>query len=198
MNGKTLTPQGFWEAFAQEFRQWWNGDPSLKDKYETNKPWTRAMTCFLSTLGETLDYAPDYEWLSRIDVCYFLSRDDTWVDWAEWSCEAAIEHENDGLESSKEECSKLMSINAGLKVLITYYHANDGDGDQLENSLNVYLDDFKRIYDGRKYHQENDQYLFIILPDSSLFGKGTKTAYAYTFDGQSCRKRLAKQDIFSE
>ena len=194
MNGKILTPQDFWEDFVQEFKQWWNGDPSLKDAYKQNKPWTCKITCFLTKLGKDRKYFPDYEWLSRIDVCYFTCCAD---DWAEWSCEAAIEHENAGLESSKVECSKLMSINAGLKVLITYYHENDAA--HIEIRMHDYLVEFKRIYDSRKYHQEKDQYLFIILPDSALFDKGTKTAYAYIFDGQFCPEQpLAKQDIFSK
>jgi hypothetical protein len=127
---------------------------------------------FLLDFGRDLGYYPDYEWLSRIDVSYFSKSD---LDWSEWSCEVAIEHENDGIVKSREECSKFTSVNAGLKVLITYY----GEQDDLKS----YLKDFKRIYDSRKYHQNDDSYVFIFSPNEPALNIG-KDCVVYKFENK--------------
>jgi hypothetical protein len=185
MDDKNNTPDQFWRTFSGEFNKWWNEDNAKKKgAYELNKKWTSKILCFLEELGETLGYFPDREWLARIDVCYFSNFG---KDWSEWSCEVAIEHENDGLESAKNECSKLMSINAALKVLITYYN----ESDDFEN----YIDDFKRIYTSRRYHQEHDKYLFIFFPNSSILEKG-KGCNVYKFEGNQRQLIIKDIDIF--
>jgi hypothetical protein len=170
-----MSPESFWKLFKDKFTEWWN-TPNSADKYEDFK-YDSTRTCrmrlFLMNLGCKNYHYPYYverEAFPHIDVGYFSEY--TPCDWAKWSFEIAIEHENKEYPAWRDECSKLMGINAGLKVLIAYWS-------EPISQLKTEIEEFPDIYDSRRYHQEKDQYLFIFIPRGKY--KETESFVVYEF-----------------
>jgi len=116
---------------------------------------TCLMKLLLVELGNEEGYYVETEAFPHIDIGYFSNSSKT--EWAKWSFEIAIEHENKKNPSWQEECSKLMGINAGLKVLISYFS-------ETKEKLYDEINEFSDIYQSRLYHQKEDKYLFIFIP----------------------------------
>jgi hypothetical protein len=176
---KRMTPNDFWVYFKNELDMWWNVE--RKTKYTAFKDDTKR-TClmlpFLVDIGQKKKFHVETEAFPHIDVGYFS--DCTKSEWSKWSFEVAIEHENKPCPHWHDECSKLMGINAGLKVLITYFSETT---DELYNEIN----EFQGIYKSRLYHQCDDNYLFVFIPlpevDKSEFDKTDKySVYEYKND----------------
>jgi len=129
-----------------------------------NNTWTAYLIDFLARLAPQFSCVSEPQY-RQIDVPYF---DRTGHDWSEWAMEAAIEVENRD-RIWVEEISKLLLLNAGLKVLIAY--ENDPTTPRETH--------FPAIYRSRKYNNTAG-WLFIfgprILPATHDFS-------AYKFDG---------------
>ena len=168
-----MTPEKFWDKFSQEFNKKFF-DESLKSvKSWTDKTeWTSWMKDLLIHLGEQFGYYPDCEYWPKIDIGFFSNSGKYW---SKWSFEVAIEHENAHWPAWKEELNKLMAINAGLKVLITYRFESYDD-------LIKKLNEFVEIYKSRKYHQESDSYLLIFAPLDEIWDD--EDFLAFSFDGE--------------
>jgi hypothetical protein len=124
------------------------------------------MTQFLAGMAPAFGCHADREFWPRVDISYFdrCGGDE----WAEWSREAAIEHEAQS-DWTHEVC-KLIEINAGLKVLIAY------PADR--NEIDAVLNKLPAIHQSRKYVSSPCKYLFIFGP-----GEGLDDFVAFTFDG---------------
>lgn len=174
--------ESLWEKIALAFEE---NIGALNDVYPNFKPYTKALTDILVKLGEQYYGHVDTEYWPRVDISYFDHCTNS--DWDEWAREVAIEIENSC--TWDEELNKLFCINAGIKVLITYH---DGPADEMLNFLNG---EFKRIYDSRKYHQANDQYLIIFGPTSTVDLLERREFMAFSFDGKEA-VQLKTYDIF--
>ena len=170
-----MTAEEFWEKFSEEFNKKFFDESLKSDETWAYKPeWTNWMKDLLIELGEQFGYYPDCEYWPRVDIGLFSNSGE---EWSEWSFEVAIEHENVCWPAWKKELNKLMAINAGLKVLITY---REEPYDDLMKKLN----EFREIYKSRKYHQEHDNYLLIFGPlDNNDFWE-YEDFLAFSFDGE--------------
>jgi hypothetical protein len=180
-----LTPESFWKIYSTEFKNFWfNNEKENIRSYPNYKSWTENMMNFLEKLAYH-DFIISKEYWPRIDCGYFSKAGDNW---SEWSFEVAIEHENKVWPAWQNECCKLMIINAGLKVLITY---------QSEGKIELpnHFSKFFTIYKSRKYHEINDQWLFIIAPNMNRWGK--EDIIAYKFDGKTLPFEIGSLNIFS-
>jgi hypothetical protein len=139
---------------------------TLDAELRYNNNWTPYIIDFLARLAPQFSCIgePSYR---GIDVPYF---DRTGHDWSEWAMEAAIEVENRD-RTWLEEISKLLLLNAGLKVLIAY--END------PKTAHEMLARFPAIYHSRKYNNAAG-WLFIFGPRTL---PPTHDFSAYTFDG---------------
>jgi hypothetical protein len=161
-----IMPEAFWAKFSTTLQQrwkpevdgWWFGP-------NNRKPRTKFMTAVLTDLARDFGCHCECEY-RKVDVSYFDHIANG--DWSEWSWEAAIELEN--ADSWRDEASKLMEINAGLKVLIAYV-----DNKKHEE----FLDRLLAIYQSRKYVTKPCNWLFIF----GLFGKPDWDFIAIKFDG---------------
>jgi len=171
---KILDPKIFWEEFSKYFHEEYYKNESLSNKiYENNtKKWTKWMTKFLKNFGENNGFHTSCEYWPRIDIGYF-SNDG--LNWGKWAYEIAIEHKNGIWPTWQDEICKLMIINAGLKVLIAYRKKPYAE---LKKALN----EIKNIYKSRKYHQINDNYLFIFGPTPDIREK--EDFLAFSFNGK--------------
>ena len=195
MSTINISPEIFWKQFSTKlFKIWSNFSDEEKEIYSNYSKWTKFMTDFLYKLGEDFGFnAIMSEYWPRVDVGYFINSDENTVEeigtnWSKWSFEVAIEHENNVWPAWKDECNKLMVINAGLKILITYR-------DESKNYLNDKLSEFRDIYKSRKYHQINDQWLFIIGPNMNIWKE--EDFVAYMFDGENITDITNDNKIFS-
>jgi hypothetical protein len=163
-----VKPAHFWTVFSEALRaDWKNPEKQLREKYNTREPWTLYISDFIERLAVEFGCITEREYFARIDVCYFNR---SGGDWTEWAMEVAIEVEND--VNWTEELSKLLMVNAGLKVLIAY--ENDPD------RIAALLSEFTRIHASRKYHTKNCGWLFIF---GSREIPSTRDFVAFTFNG---------------
>jgi len=163
-----VKPEQFWAAFSNKLRLDWNDQQKqVSQFYNHAKPWTSYITGLVKNLSVEFACIADTEYWPRIDVVYF---DRVREDWGEWALEVAIELEND--ESWCQELSKLLMVNAGLKVLIAYEH---------HLNLKEILSHFIDIHKSRKYMTENCEWLLVfgprVIPASHDF-------VAFKFDGK--------------
>lgn len=153
---KKMSPEEFWDSFAKRLRNKLGDSQGWREKYESSPAWTRFMMEFLEELGSALGFTDEGE-ISReyyrIDLGYYKVSEPHI-----WDFEVAIEHEN---SPSKwlEEFMKLIHINCGLKVIITYH-----DYGNRRTSLKEKLDEVKELYSDRRYRQGDDNWLFIFGP----------------------------------
>jgi hypothetical protein len=111
-----MSPDDFWKYFADEYKRWWYAnEEENKVSYEKDGLWSEKILPFLERLGKK-KYCVQKECWPKIDIGYFS---DCRVEWSPCVLEVAIEHENKLWPDWKTECSKLVGINAGLKVIIT-------------------------------------------------------------------------------
>jgi hypothetical protein len=159
-----IEPREFWEVFAKNLRQKFQGRKSdFRDAYYSRgTEWTVHMTEFLSVLAGKFEpeLHVDREYWPRIDVAYFS--DCTPKDWSKWSLEVAIEHETKEDWHENELC-KLMLVNAGLKVIIAH---DDNPHDWMKNG---FFEEFVEILKSRKYNNEA-HWLFIVGPKNRWNG----------------------------
>ena len=144
-----ITPERFWQVFASELRKDFVAKrQAMRRRFKDFTPRTKYMTKLLDTrikghFSGTMQSKNCYEgeFWPRIDVAYFDKPNGLWDPWA---LEVAIEHENDPAVGTRanekwhEECCKLLLLNAGLKVLITYRWVSDA-------KLKRALGEFKKI-----------------------------------------------------
>lgn len=165
-----ISAEKFWIIFAK----------ALKDKlkkhdrnklYGSNKKWTKFVINLLEEIGYTEfkceSVVPEY--FRKIDVCYFdkSGKDD----WTKWAMEVAIEHENDG-KTWMNECNKLMLISCGLKVVFLEYKKSKKEIIKIKA-------DFKEKYKSRKYHIEDEAWLFVFFPNMMIWGDNDYLAYEF-------------------
>ncbi len=156
-NKPQVSSEKFYESFCAGFKDKATQEV-LKETYHDNSSWTLFMTTLLHGLGKKLNFHVDFEFWPRTDIAYFDNY--TPDNWYEWSYEVAIEIENDS-ETWEEECHKLMLLQCGLKVLITY-------ADKDISHTKERLDKFLECYKSRKYNRINEEYLFVFLPWSTI------------------------------
>ena len=185
-----ISAEDFWIAFSEEFhKKYYLNKKASNEAYGSDDPWTAWMNDFIMQLGKQLNYHVEYEYFDRCDYAYFS--DSGVENWGKWSWEVAIEHENDGWPKLHEELHKLMLINAGLKVLISYRKRTN-----TPEFLASDFAEFKEIYKSRKYHQEDDNYLFIYGPELSLWEK--EDFLAFSFDGKEVINITKNKNTFLE
>lgn len=165
-----VKPEHFWTIFSETFRADWNDSKKQASQfYNDAAKWTPYITEFIKNLSARFSCIAKTEWWPKIDVCYF---DRNGGAWEEWALEVAIELENN--LNWQEELSKLLAVNAGLKVLIAYENE--------PQRINEVLDQFVRIHGARKYPTSNCGWLFIfgprLIPASFDF-------VAFSFDGHA-------------
>lgn len=164
-----VKPEQFWTIFSQTLRADWNDSAKLVRQYYNHAtPWTTYITDFVKNLSPRFSCIPYTEYWPRIDVGYF---DKFGEDWSEWALEVAIELENK--MDWHQELSKLLMVNAGLKVLIAY----EDDYQRIHEAL----DHFIRIHTSRKYLTNNCGWLFIFGP---RLIPAIRDFVAFTFDGK--------------
>ena len=162
-----ISPEAFWAEFSKALRQRWNLEEVDSFWFNDWPKRTVLMTDVVEKLAITFDCHCQCEY-RKYDVCYFDHSANG--DWNEWSLEAAIEIENK--DSWPDEVSKLMEINAGLKVLIAYV-----DNQKI---LDEFWERLPKIYLSRKYVTKPCNWLFIF----GFFGKPDWDFIAYKFDGE--------------
>ncbi len=153
---KTPSPEQFWQVFAKEISDRLNCISNKKKVrcYNVDKKWTGFMRRSIKIILKKFEYSineisPEY---LRIDytVCPGESN-------VRWNLDIAIEHENKpGLW--EDELTKLVHINCGLRVLISYYD-NKKDRDLVEIKEKI-LNNISQ----RKYYQEDQKWVFIFGP----------------------------------
>lgn len=167
-----VKPAHFWTVFSEALRTDYS-DPQkqVRDKYDHAKPWTLYISELTESLSGKFSCIADREYWPRIDVSYF---DKAGKEWAEWALEVAIELENN--ENWIEELSKLLMVNAGLKVLIAYENSRE--------RIMELLSEFTRIHASRKYRTSNCGWLFIFGPRQIDAIEGAIHDFvAFTFNG---------------
>jgi len=150
-----IKPKYFWENFKNEFVKRKRKNPKFMEKYSLNKDWTIEVKDLIEDFAYNIMSCKSSvkEYWPKLDIAIFDKCQDE--EWSEWALEVAVEVENN-IKTVKNEIRKLMLINAGLKVLITYYISND----EIDNILT----ETSKIYKSRKYYTENDTWLFIFAP----------------------------------
>jgi hypothetical protein len=137
--------------------------------FSHNQQWTKYITKVLEDIGDKIKVATyEKEHWPRLDLSFFDKCGD---DWGEWALEVGIEHEND-IKTCCKEIQKLLLLNCGLKVLITYYGKD-------RNEIERIMKEFKSNYASRKYHTENDLWLFIFGPSYSIQDGAPFIVYQY-------------------
>lgn len=170
-----VKPEEFWQEFSKKFREKWFSNVDKGEKaYGNDSLLTPWMMGLLEDLKDSFncEVTATEHW-PKIDLGFFNR--ETATEWEEWSLEIAIEHENKNWPHWQDEVRKLMMLNAGLKVLISYRKESK---EKLENQLN----EFVKIYQSRKYHTENDSWLFIFGPNMLIWNDND--FIAYKFDGK--------------
>jgi hypothetical protein len=167
-----VKPEKFWAVFSEKLRSEWN-DPQkqVPARYIDKRQRTHDITNLVKNLAPNFDCISDVEFHARIDVCYF-DKGLNCPEWSEWALEVAIEIENEAYWY--QELCKLLLVNAGLKVLITYE-------DYPVTTNHQTLVDFARYYRSRKYHSSKSGWLFIFGP--RLIAPN-QDFVAFTFDGE--------------
>ena len=164
-----------WEKISNKIKK---NKTQLINLYSNPTEYTKYFTELLIKIGNESEYTVDLEYWPRVDVSFFDRTTDT--NWAEWAREVAIEIENDS-RRWKEELDKLFAINAGKKVLITYWDKTDKEIFEYLN--NDKADSFISIYKSRKYHQVDDDYLIIFGPEKySRKERKNFTAFRFTYN----------------
>ena len=196
-----IDPIHFWNVFSESLHNkfYKNNDKQIRtfNIYQNNKPWTKFLTKFLLDLSEEFSCNSMKEYWPKVDVAYF---NDTRDYWDKWSFEVAIEIENDSKTWWKSEFNKLMSLNCGLKVIVTY---DSTDNASLlkwlnGNGANDDYSNIRKIYKSRKYHQKNDNWLIIFGPcaDKKNNYSSLDDFRAFTFSGDKFTQ-LEKKKILS-
>jgi hypothetical protein len=183
---ESIKPIEFWDKFSDRFNaMWFKNYKKSNEKYESDALWTNYIFKFLEDFGKKLGFETiSKEYWPRLDICYFSGSEENW---STWSLEVAIEHENKPWPDWQNECNKLMMINAGLKVLFTYYKDN-------KTKFKNNLDKFIEIYMSRKYHQTNDQWLFIAAPTMNIWDNNDFVAFQ--FDGNKLEEITNGKNTF--
>lgn len=182
-----ITPLRFWDKFAERLKKdisELNDRSDWLAKCKSSTEWTAFMTKSLIQLGKDLGFDKKRgigTEFYRIDLGYFVVHDPVkdiegkFYDY-NWDLEVAIEHENNS-STWYYEFVKLVHINCGLKVLITYHKHNNKDT-EFKNKFDILLD----LYRPRQYTQRNDRWLLIFGPTSNNLDKDF---VAYKFDGKN-------------
>ncbi len=178
MSREIIKAESFWSNFAEELKEKFKNDISWKNKYNNNKLWTKFIFEFLwDFASKTYNYSKlrerSTEYL-RTDMGFY-DIDKTTEDIAskynefEWDFDIAIEHENDET-AWLDEFVKLVHVNCGLKVLISYYRYYDKNGNITEPEEIIKI--AEKIYNTRKYKNLNDNWLIILGPCFDDMEKG--------------------------
>ena len=169
-----IIPDDFWSFFRNIIKEYYKTERRKFEKcYSSNSTWTKYLTNLLEKEVPkkfSLHSVMKEYWL-RVDIAFFDKCAD---DWAKWSWEIAVELENNA-HTWWQECNKLMAVNSGLKVLITYYDTN-----LIE--LKDQMVKFASIYNSRKYHTRDDQWLIVFGPMDPFSQSGDKKFYAFKLD----------------
>lgn len=184
-NPKNITVQELWNQISSMLSK---SIRDLKKYSHLTKRYTSFIIDRLAELDLNKGYHVDKEYWPRVDVSFFNR--ETENNWMEWSREIAIEHENDA-GTWDEELDKLFAINAGIKVLIAY--SDDTDEELFEYLTSTEPGSFQSIYKSRKYHTENDRYLFVFGP--VIGSKKRKCFSAFSFAGKKVKQLKNTVDI---
>jgi hypothetical protein len=171
---KPIVAEEYWMALSDTIKYMYISSPKyFRRCYSSNRKWTRYFTRMLIKIGsDKFGFrAIEKEYWPRVDVSYFDKIGD---DWGKWAMEVGIEIENN-FHTCTNELRKLMLINCGLKVMITYYQKDRNEIDKL-------LNDFSKIYKSRKYHTENDNWLLAFFP-AYLDRNNAFFAFGFNKDG---------------
>lgn len=183
-----ISPEKFWTSFSTNFRNEWAKNPdNFISNYLSNKDLTNFITKLLLNMKSEFNCeVASKEYWPRVDIAYFNFEAD---EWGEWALEAAIEHENMPWPSWQEECRKLMLTTAGLKTLISYRNES-------EDVLHKRLKEFQKIFKSRKYHQIDENWLFIFGPTADVWDE--YDFVAYKFDGTNFTDITGQSPTFHE
>jgi hypothetical protein len=123
----------------------------------------------------------------RIDLGYYYYpyKRNNKLNKYEWDADVVIEHEND-TKDWYDEFVKLVHINCGLKVIITYYKFGDKENDSPKGK---HEKEIKKLYANRKYKNDKDEWLFIFGPYES----SNQDFVAYKFSGDKFCKLKDKK-----
>jgi hypothetical protein len=177
-----ISPEQFWTIFSESLRaEWANPALRLHTAFNGNAAWTHYITGFLTRLAVRFSCIPETEFWPRIDIGYV---DKAGAEWDQWALEVAIEHEND--LNWNDKLSRLLMLNAGLKVLIAY-------SDNRERIAGM-LHRFVEIHRSRKYLPSPSAWLFIFGPRSF---PSTHDFIAFKFDGTSFAEITDAKKILS-
>lgn len=180
-----ITGKTFWDFYVESMQKAVNSDIKIFDIYGSSTLWTKEIKNIVEKMCiEKLNMKSSVrEFWPRLDLALFDNCCDE--NWDEWAMEIAIEIENN-FDSIRNEIMKLMIINSGLKVVITYIKKVE----QIEDLII----DFQKVYKSRKYHTENDNWLFIFGP--SWLGSKWDKWYAI-FNPQNNSYEKDEKDLFN-
>ena len=186
----SVSAERFYEGLIDALHAEAAGDrSSFLSDYRDNTRWTTRITGLIQRMCRDTFGLPaaDREAWPKVDVSAYDAATDTL--WDEWALEIAIEIENDSY-SWQNECAKLLLLNCGLKVLITYEGADNLP--ELDGRLQKFL----QIYESRKYGRSEDQWLFVFLPwDSEVESPSTIRGRVCRSSGDGVRRHAALHDL---
>lgn len=169
---KSVTPKEFWEIFNKKLsRKREDLGTQFLSAYREDTTWTNDVLKLLSDIGSENGYVDSKSCAKEymlIDMGYF-----DFNAYCDWDFDVAIEHENDGTKWL-EEFIKLIHVNCGLKVIITY-------GQESETKGFILTEKAKEIYNKRVYKNPHDNWLFIFGPTKKELKNG-KWFKAYTLE----------------
>lgn len=203
MGRQIVTAEDFWSRFAEKLRNKIMRDEEWEEKYKSNKRWTKFI---YELLGDDIKNEYKYnrfrecstEYLRTDMGFYDISKRTEGInskyDGFEWDFDIAIEHENDET-AWLDEFVKLVHINCGLKVLISYHHYSTNNG--IPKEPDEILEVAEKIYNSRKYKNLNDNWIIILGPcfNDMINGKDF-VAYKSTIEnGEIKFSRLENKSI---
>lgn len=154
----------FLEAFTNRMRTAREQNLDWKSAYASNKRWTDFMMGnILRPLAADLHYPESNCYATEymlVDAGYF----DGTKKQCHWDFDIALEHENNGC-SWLEEFIKLLHINCGLRVIITYNKDNGSSGQGL-------FTEAEEIYDTRRYKDNKENWLILVGPSVKKLNQG--------------------------
>lgn len=178
MSRALITAEDFWNKFSDGLSIKLNGNPTWRNTYKSNKRWTQFIYEFLWEFArKSYNYSKHRECSTeylRTDMGFYdidkITEDiDLKYGEFEWDFDVAIEHENDDT-AWFDEFVKLIHVNCGLKVLISYYRYHDKNGKITEPEEIMKI--AEKIYNTRKYKNLNDNWLIILGPCLDDIEKG--------------------------
>ena len=176
-----IKPEIFYEKFGEVLKL----ENLNIEKYTSKKELTKFMNDTIPKIGEILGFKNmigNLKEFKKIDFTFF-NETNTVITKTEkyWNFEIAVEHENEET-AWWDEFRKLMRINCGLKVIISYHNYSTGC---LKKRLKSQI---LPMYNVNKYKQIPDNWLLIIGPTSNPKTKTIEGKYkdyrAFKFYGK--------------